>query len=352
MHLDRKPAVRRRDERPAGDAERLLDEAALLLAPADVLDHRVREDDVELAVRERQLERVALDVADARVSLPKPRSFVQADGRDPLLPRVQLLEEVERPATTGAREPGSPKAKSSTPMSSTLVSAVGAIVSMKRANFRRRERSEMASVEAHLGGTVRCEAVIEDVVRPSGPYRLHLMTYGRPYETPLPGGGRGQAWQRADGHVAAARAGRGAARAPALLPRARRRHDRVQPPLPARPAARPVDPAPARPAAAADADGGPGAPPRGVRAADRSTARSVDRAGDRSRLRRARTDAAGDRRPLAGSAPPARPRDPPRLDARPRLPHDRSRAPARPSRSRPSRRGSSASAASGRGRSG
>jgi 3-methyladenine DNA glycosylase/8-oxoguanine DNA glycosylase len=27
------------------------------------------------------------------------------------------------------------------------------------------------------------------------------MTYGRPYETPLPGGGRGQAWQRSDGHV-------------------------------------------------------------------------------------------------------------------------------------------------------
>ena len=43
--------------------------------------------------------------------------------------------------------------------------------------------------------------MIEDVVRPRGPYRLHLMTYGRPFETPLPGGGRGQAWQRADGHV-------------------------------------------------------------------------------------------------------------------------------------------------------
>jgi 3-methyladenine DNA glycosylase/8-oxoguanine DNA glycosylase len=43
--------------------------------------------------------------------------------------------------------------------------------------------------------------VIEDVVRPSGPYRLQLMTYGRPYETPLPGGGTGHAWQRADGHI-------------------------------------------------------------------------------------------------------------------------------------------------------
>ena len=43
--------------------------------------------------------------------------------------------------------------------------------------------------------------MIEDVVRPAGPYRLHLMTYGRPFETPLPGGGVGEAWQRSDGHV-------------------------------------------------------------------------------------------------------------------------------------------------------
>ena len=44
--------------------------------------------------------------------------------------------------------------------------------------------------------------MIEDVVRPSGPYRLHLMTYGRlVFETALPGGGRGRAWQGADGHV-------------------------------------------------------------------------------------------------------------------------------------------------------
>ena len=41
-------------------------------------------------------------------------------------------------------------------------------------------------------------------------------------------------------------AGRGRALPPPLLPRARRRHDRVLPPLPQRPAARAVDPAPAR----------------------------------------------------------------------------------------------------------
>ena len=43
--------------------------------------------------------------------------------------------------------------------------------------------------------------MIEDVVRPLGPYRLNLMTYGRAYETPLPGGGKGLAWQERDGLV-------------------------------------------------------------------------------------------------------------------------------------------------------
>jgi 3-methyladenine DNA glycosylase/8-oxoguanine DNA glycosylase len=41
--------------------------------------------------------------------------------------------------------------------------------------------------------------VLEDVVRPMGPYRLNLMTYGRVFETPLPGGRTGVAWQRRDG---------------------------------------------------------------------------------------------------------------------------------------------------------
>jgi 3-methyladenine DNA glycosylase/8-oxoguanine DNA glycosylase len=43
--------------------------------------------------------------------------------------------------------------------------------------------------------------VIEDVVRPRGPYRLHLMTYGRAFEPALPGGARGLAWQGRDGFV-------------------------------------------------------------------------------------------------------------------------------------------------------
>lgn len=43
--------------------------------------------------------------------------------------------------------------------------------------------------------------MLEDVVRPRGPYRLQLLTYGRELEQPLPGGRRGLAWQRRDGLV-------------------------------------------------------------------------------------------------------------------------------------------------------
>ena len=43
--------------------------------------------------------------------------------------------------------------------------------------------------------------MLQDAVKPRGPYRLDLMTSGRPYETPLPGGVRGTAWQRRDGLV-------------------------------------------------------------------------------------------------------------------------------------------------------
>lgn len=44
--------------------------------------------------------------------------------------------------------------------------------------------------------------MLEDLVKPRGPYRLNLMTFGRAYETPLPGGKAGLAWQLADGRVA------------------------------------------------------------------------------------------------------------------------------------------------------
>ena len=43
--------------------------------------------------------------------------------------------------------------------------------------------------------------MISDVVKPRGPYRLHLTTRARELEQPLPGGGRGRAWQGPDGLV-------------------------------------------------------------------------------------------------------------------------------------------------------
>jgi 3-methyladenine DNA glycosylase/8-oxoguanine DNA glycosylase len=42
--------------------------------------------------------------------------------------------------------------------------------------------------------------VIDALVRPTGPYRLHLMTYGKAlFSTPLPDGGTASAWQGSDG---------------------------------------------------------------------------------------------------------------------------------------------------------
>ena len=63
---------------------------------ADVLDHRVREHDVELAVTERKGARVALDVPNARVARTEPLAVLQPERGDPLRPGVALLEEVER----------------------------------------------------------------------------------------------------------------------------------------------------------------------------------------------------------------------------------------------------------------
>ena len=104
VHLDREPAVGRRQEHAAPDAERLRDEPSLALAAAHVLDHRVREDDVELAVRERQRARVTLHVLDRGVASPEARAVVKPESGDPLGPRVVLLEEVHRPAAVALAE--------------------------------------------------------------------------------------------------------------------------------------------------------------------------------------------------------------------------------------------------------
>jgi hypothetical protein len=65
VNLDRKAAVRRRDERAPANADGFRHHLPLAGAFADVLDHGVREDDVELAVGERERACVTLDVPDA-----------------------------------------------------------------------------------------------------------------------------------------------------------------------------------------------------------------------------------------------------------------------------------------------
>jgi hypothetical protein len=99
MDLDRETAVRGRDEDPAADPERLRYEPALLLSAADMLDHRVREHDVELAVGERERACVSLHVADARIAGTEALTVLEPEGGDALGPRVVLLEEVERAAS-------------------------------------------------------------------------------------------------------------------------------------------------------------------------------------------------------------------------------------------------------------
>ena len=79
MELDGEPAVRRRDEHPPADAQRLGDEGALALGRADVLDDRVREDDVEGAVGKGQRARVPLDVGDVRVGGAEAGAVVEAE---------------------------------------------------------------------------------------------------------------------------------------------------------------------------------------------------------------------------------------------------------------------------------
>lgn len=43
--------------------------------------------------------------------------------------------------------------------------------------------------------------MVADAVKPRGPYSLRLSARAESYEAPLPGGGRGEAWQRRDGVV-------------------------------------------------------------------------------------------------------------------------------------------------------
>ena len=186
---------------------------ALPLPVADVLDHGVREDDVEGPVGKREGTRVALDVGDLRIPLAEPDAVVQPERGDPLAPGIELLEEVVRPAArlaSGAAE----------------ADLVGADVEHRGRRGRahlveeepqlpaaRPERDGIDEIHPREGtGRRRCsrprievgvaQAVVENVVTPTRavPPRPHVP---QPHlaRAPLADGTTATAWQRLDGRV-------------------------------------------------------------------------------------------------------------------------------------------------------
>ncbi len=105
VNLDREAAVRGGEEHAPPDAEGLRHEEKLPRAVAHVLEHGVREDDVELSVGEGKRAGVSLDVVDVRIAGTESGAVLEPQRRDLLWPRVQLLEEVERPAAVAFAEP-------------------------------------------------------------------------------------------------------------------------------------------------------------------------------------------------------------------------------------------------------
>ncbi len=95
MVLHRKEAVGGGDEHPPGHPRQLGYEEALVLAAADVLDHRVGHGDVEGAVRERQ-GRVGdhPTVGHLRERAAEVGALSQAQGGDPLRVGVLALQHV------------------------------------------------------------------------------------------------------------------------------------------------------------------------------------------------------------------------------------------------------------------
>ena len=78
VHLDREPAVRRRHEGAPGDAQRLVDEAALLRSRPPTCSITAFEKTTSNSPSAKgRRERVALDVARLRVALAEARPFVQ-----------------------------------------------------------------------------------------------------------------------------------------------------------------------------------------------------------------------------------------------------------------------------------
>ncbi len=95
MRVDREPAVRGGNKDAPGDPAELLDEAPLLAPPArDVLDHGVREAELERAVGEGERAPVRLHDGHPRKRRGEAVEPGVADGGDLPRPGVARLEEV------------------------------------------------------------------------------------------------------------------------------------------------------------------------------------------------------------------------------------------------------------------
>ena len=329
MHLDREPAVRRRDEHAATDPERLRYELALPRASTHVLDHGVREDDVERAVREGQRARVALDVGDVRVAGAETFAVVQAERRDALGPRIALLEEVQRRAAVSVPE----------------AELVGSDVEHRR----RGRRPQLVEKEPQLSLS---RAQRDGVGEPhrlevSAPHGLAGWSVGwldgrrrapgrRPVLPPTHRarpdvdstlarwtlGVRASAVGRADRRSRLVRArGRGGA----IHAGARRRHHGVPSPTCARPAHRACRAAAPGPATATQGHSDARGRPRDLGPADPGVEGAPDRAGDHPRRRRGPAHARVDRAALAGPTDRLRAGGKPRYDSCPTHAHARPR---------------------------
>ena len=173
--------------------------------------------------------------------------------------------------------------------------------------------------------------MVEDVVTPSGPYRLRLMCRSGAWRGPLADGSTATAWQRPDGRVVVRADDRGGPRA---APGSCSRSTTTRPPSTGASSATRCS---ARPRARSSATGRCGSRPSPTRRS-RAMCGQLIEAGraaaiERSILRAARRPPSPPATASPGSQPrrppPPRARDLPRDDARPARPLARSRAPAR-----------------------
>ena len=276
--------------------------------PAHVLDHRVREDDVERAVREGQRARVALDVGDVRVAGAEPFAVVQTERRDALRPRVALLEEVHRRAAVSVPEAelvgpdvehrrigGRPQLVEKEPQLSLPRAQRDGVGEPHRVEVSARTGSQrgLGLSQGWLDGR-RCVAPGRGPVLPPA-HRARRDVDSAPARWTL--GVGASAAGRADRRSRLVRArGRGGA----IHAGARRRHHGVPSPACARPAHRACRAAAPGPATAAQGHGDARGRPRDLGPADPGVEGAPDRAGDHPRRRRGPAHARVDRAALAG----------------------------------------------------